>query len=916
MKIDAIRKTVFIFFISILSICFSTAELFPFIERRGIKFQHISIKHGLSQSTVFCILQDGKGFMWFGTLSGLNKYDGNNFTVYEPEPGDASSLSHRAVRCIYEDRSGTLWIGTWGGLNKFDRKKETFTSYRNEQGNPNSLGDDRVRAILEDKSGRLWIGAIGGGLNLFDRQTATFTRYQNDAQNPLSLSDNNINSIYEDRAGNLWIGTRYGLNKMDRQTGTFTRYMNRFEGAVHRSYNFIMDIREDASGMLWVATWDAGLFAFNPHTGIFTGCRVDSGNPDSIGSNSISGICMAGNEGIWVATWGGLNFFDIKTRTFTTYRHRLEDPASLCNDFLQSVYIDRAGLLWVGARRGINKSDGKKAAFVHYRSIPGNANSLSHNSIFSIREDRSGDLWVGTLFRGLNKLDRENNRVTRYLNANVTPGARSIRELYEDRSGTLWVGTTDGLNRFNRQDQRFTCFRNQPENPASISHNFVAVIMEDRAGILWVGTAGGLNIFHKENNTFTRFLHEPGNPAGLSHDFITAICEDRTGMLWVGTAQAGLNIFNRATRTFSHYRFQSNQTHSLNSDEIISIYEDSGGVMWVGTAEGLNKFDRQDESFTSYTTRDGLPDNTVYGILEDKKGNLWFSTNKGICRFNPSAMTFKNYGPEDGLQDYEFNAGACHKNKKGEMFFGGVNGLNSFFPDKIEDNTCIPPVVITRFNVFNRPSVTALNDDATGHKNISETKKITLSYRDNIFSFQFAALDYAAPGKNQYQYMMEGFTEGWIHLGNKHDITFTNLDPGRYTFRVRGSNNDGIWNKKGTSIIIVIRPPYWKTWWFRILITMAIILAALAWHRRRMQNLRLRLKTETEMERIFAKYNISQREQEIINLMLRGKSNKDIEDTLYISIKTVKSHVYNIYQKFGVKNRLELISQIQASLKS
>ncbi|HLP46474.1 MAG TPA: triple tyrosine motif-containing protein, partial [Candidatus Kapabacteria bacterium] len=363
-----------------------------------------------------------------------------------------------------------------------------------------------------------------------------------------------------------------------------------------------------------------------------------------------------------------------------------------------------------------------------------------------------------------------------------------------------------------------------------------------------------------------------------------------------------------------HYMFTPNNYNCINNNTIVCIFKDKSGILWIGTGGGgLNKFNIQTGTFTHYTMKNGLPNNVIYGILEDSKGNLWLSTNKGLSCFDPVSEIFKNYDIKAGLQGYEFNGGAFYKTQSGEMFFGGQNGFNSFYPDRIEKNNHIPPVVITDLKLFNKP--VDIKSGSPLEKHISYTKEITLSYTDNIFSLEFAALDYNNPPKNQYKYMLEGLHKNWIYLGYQHNISFTGLEPGKYILRVKASNNDGIWNETGTSLKIIITPPFWKTWWFRFLCLIGIFMLLFAWHQKRMQNLSLQLKSEAEMERLFEKHNISTREREIIQLILKGKTNKDIEDDLYISVSTVKNHVYNIYQKFGVNSRLELIHEIQKTVK-
>lgn len=443
---------------------------------------------------------------------------------------------------------------------------------------------------------------------------------------------------------------------------------------------------------------------------------------------------------------------------------------------------------------------------------------------------------------------------------------------------------------------------------------FFQCIVEDHPGLL-VGTAGGgLNIFDTQTEIFTRCQHDPNNPTSLSHNYIPVIYKDREGGIWIGTWGGGLNQLDKQEKAFSHYQASTDDPYSLSDNDVFSLCEDRAGNLWIGTSGGgLNRFDRENKRFIHYTTRDGLPNNIINGILEDSQGCLWLSTNRGISRFNPSTKVFKNYDLRAGIQGQKFNLGAYYKNQTGEMFFGGVNGLNSFYPDRITGNLNIPPVVITHFKRFNQP--VTIGGDSPLQKHISYTSELTLSYRENFFSLEFAALDYTNPSQNQYKYKMEGLHNDWVYLGTKHDVNFAGLPPGEYIFRVKGSNSDGTWNEEGTSLKVIITPPFWAAWWFRGLCVILAAALIYLWHQSRLKRLTLQLKTETELERIFRKYNISNREQEIIQLILKGKSNKEIEDSLYISLPTVKSHIYSVYRKLGVKNRLELINFIQKTIK-
>lgn len=909
------RKTIIIF--GLLLLC---GALFPSPGNESIKFEHLSIEQGLSQNTVFCTLQDSKGFMWFGTFYGLNKYDGKHFTVYTYSPNGGNSLSHPYVKVIHEAPDGILWIGTIrGGLNKFSPKTETFTHYKHDPANPQSLGNNSIEAIHQAPSGILWIGTRGGGLNRFDpgSPSPVFTRYRNDPRNPDSLIHDDVQCIVPGSPGVLWIGTKGGLDKFEPGTGTFTHYRHSDGNPNGLNGNSITCIhREPFSGILWIGTESGGLHKFSPKTGDFTHYTHNPGDDHGIGCDYISCIYKDSFGALWIGTGGGgLNRFDPVNEHFTRFYSDPLNPYSLSSNFISSIFEDRSGVLWFGTQEGgINKFDRNRKKFAHTPPNMIYPGGTDNNSVWAIYQDRRGMLWIGTTRGGLHKLNRKTKTSTRY-----KPGHYdhfTVKTILEDQSGTIWLGSREqGLHAFDPRTETFTAYRHDPANPNSIAHNNITAIAMERSGLLWLGgAAGGLATFDPGTGTFTRLQHNPENPRGLNSNLVFAVYLDRDEIPWIGTREGGLNKYDRETGTFAHYLNIPEDPATLSDNDILCIYEDSSGILWVGTwGGGLNRFDRETETFTHYTTKDGLPNNMIYGILEDGEGNLWLSSNKGLSRFNPSTGACRNYGPRSGLQSYEFNGRACFKTPEGEMFFGGLNGFNSFFPEKITNNPKIPPVVITDFKLLNKS--VAVDGDSPLQEHVAYVEEIELSYRDNIFSLEFSALDYTAPGLNRYKYKMEGLRDQWIDLGEKHDITFTNLDPGDYVFRVKGCNNDGVWNEQGALLKIIIKPPFWETWWFRA--HCVLILAALfsLWHRSRMKHLSLKLKTESELKRFFEKYNISKREEDILQLMLKGKSNKEIEEELFISIKTVSNHVYRIYQKLGVKNRLELLHLVHRSAK-
>lgn len=797
-------------------------------QKKYIKFEQITTEQGLSQNTVRCIYQDSKGFLWFGTTNGLNRYDGYDFKIYLNNPSDSTTISLNSIWTIYEDREGLLWIGTnGGGLNKYDREKEIFTSYKNDPDNSSSISHNSVRSIYEDKKGILWIGTDGGGLNRFDKETGTFNYYIHDKNNPHSISNNRIWSILEDSNGNLWIGTYGGgLNRFNRKNNRFTHYSPDSDNKFSISSNRIRTIIEDREGILWIGTNDGGINRFNPKEKKFYHYKNTPGSDKCLANNRVRTIFEDRSGNLWMGTLEGLCRYNRKNNQFLTYTDNPLDKHSLTDKSIWSIYEDHSGVLWIGTINGLNKYNRKNEQFLHFRKIPGNPNSLSDNVVRAISEDRKGTIWIGTDGGGLNRFDVHNETFVHYQHKPEDPNSISssrIRAVLEDKRGNLWIGTYGGgLNKFD--GRKFKAYKTSHSDTASISSNQVWTLYEDRQGVLWVGTyGGGLNRFDWENETFSVCEHEPYNPSSISNDRITCIFEPENDSenLWIGTID-GLNKFNRKTGLSSRYYSNKEDLNSLGSSSIRVIYEDKNGYLWIGTHNGgLNKFNPETDNFLRYTMSEGLPDNSIYGILEDEIGNLWLSTNKGLSKFDPETEEFTNYDKYDGLQNNEFKEGAYFKTSDGSLLFGGINGFNLFNPSEIKKNSTAPKIVITDFQILNRSVPPELIYPR--QKSIMETDVIEIPYKKNVISFEFSALHYTAPEKNRYKYIMEGFDEDWTDAEKRRHVTYTNFSPGEYVFRVKASNCDGIWNEEGTGIRIKIIPPFWLTMWFKIIMGIFII---------------------------------------------------------------------------------------------
>ena len=818
------------------------------------------------------MIQDRRGFMWFGTEDGLNRYDGYGFFVIRNDPDNPSSLSHNDVTTLYEDHSGIIWMGTNnGGLNRYDPATETFTRYQFDPGNPRSISNDFITALSEDNEGNLWIGTLAG-LNRFvpagknNEDTASFVRYIRDPNNSWTLSGNVIRTIYVDQSGALWVGTEGGLNKGVRivpgnhsiDSLLFIRIHSNPNDPASLTDDRIRSLYEDSRGTLWVGT-ERGLnkLIANPTlSGGRTRARFvryfnSPSNPRSLSHNGVYALFEDKSGTFWVGTnGGGIDRFNRDNGQFIRYENDPRDPTSLSYNQIRCIYEDRSGNLWIGTYGGgISKVDRGKKAFEHFTRDPESNNTLSEPIVWCVYEDEEGILWIGTHGGGLNRLDRKTGRYTQYranpLNPRSLP-SDFIRCVVEDRSGYLWLGTSaSGIARFNRKTGGCVTYQNDPSNPSSLSNNAIRALYIDASDTLWIGTlGGGLNKMappkqKEESPTFVRYVNDPSDPRSLGNNFIRAIYEDKAGTFWLPTYGGGIDSFDPRTGVFEHFRNDRNVPGSLSNNYVFAVTEDREGILWIGTwGGGLNRYDRKAGVFTSFRQNDGLPSDAIYGILEDREGFLWFSSNKGLSKCDPRKETFRNFDVNDGLQSNEFNGGSYFKSKTGEMFFGGINGFNAFMPETIKDNPYVPPIVITSFR--------KMNQEVKFGRSIADVRTLELSYKDYVFSFEFAALDYTNPDKNRYAYKMEGLDKEWVFTNShKRFAHYTTLPPGGYVFRVKGSNNDGIWNNEGVSVRVVITPPFWRTLWFGTLVVLFVSGVGLASYSRRMKNVRMKAELRT-----------------------------------------------------------------------
>lgn len=822
---------------------------------QSFHFRHLTIEDGLSQSTINCIFQDKNGYMWFGTQDGLNKYDGYKFEILRNDPSDTNSISHSWIWDVFEDSHSNLWIATWNGLTKYDPKNDKYTNYFQDENNTHSIQGDRPTSICEDKEGNIWIGTWGGGLNYYNRQTGYFTHFRMESTSSEGIADDFIRKIFLDSQGNLWIGTWNGISRLKKENdGEYyiQNYRHNTNDPSSLSSNQITCITEDKQGYLWFGTFGGGLNKLDPGTNKFTHFKHSDEEPGSLSSNDISMLIVDSESNLWVGTISkGLNLFNNSDESFLRILNNSDDESSLIGDNVYSIYEDNSGLLWIGAG-GLNIYNRNQNQFKHFVHNPNNQNSLSNNKVTSFEEDLNGDIWIGTETGGLNYFDPNLNNFTSYIykNGQNSISSNNSSAVVKDDYGNLWISTRGGgINKFDPSSKSFRHYLENGIIPESEGLNYVNGIRFDSQGALWMATYDkGLIKYDVNNNQYFKFTSSD-DPKSISGDYLLRIYVDSQDRIWVGSWGGGLSLYNKEDNSFTRFLHYQDIPTSICGNIIHTIYETSIGdsnTLWVGTSSGLSYMNISDSvsgKFKHLFIKDGLPSNVIYGILDDNAGNLWISTNYGICKYNLKTNIFKNYDYKDGLQSNEFNAGASLKLKNGKLLFGGINGFNSFIPDSIKESDYSPNIVITAFNIFDQPQ--------NVNQIVDTTQAIKLAFKQNFFSFEFAALDFSQPANNKYQYIMEGVDKEWIDAGTRRYVSYTNIDPGSYTFRVIGTNSDGVWSSNEASLKITITPPYWQKIWFQMLFVVIFLLTLYAIHRYRLNRLleieRLRIRIASDL---------------------------------------------------------------------
>ncbi len=809
---------------------------------------HLTVADGLSDAAISGVVQDSQGFMWFGTsFGGLNRYDGYEFKVYQNDENDPRSLSQNKMTVLYKDELGTLWAGTdGGGLNRYNPDTDDFTRFRPVPGDETSLAHGTVHGICEDASGALWVGT-DNGLCRLDRATGKFTTYRHDPNDPRSLSDNAIRSLFSDPdTGQVWVGTKSGgVCVLEKGADDFSCYRHDPGEPGSLSGNKGLAFFKDSAGVFWIGT-DVGLNRFVPETKSFVHYQHDPEDPNSISGNYVWMVHEDRFGRFWVGTPDGVNLMDRARGTFTLLPSGPDEPGQFLGPRVSLICEDNTGAIWLtDTEQGVNRLPGEPRRFTVYRNNPKRAESLSRNFVLGVDVDRNDRVWIGTM-GGLNYLDGGRPPMRRiHFPDNLAPMVHAVAA---DGSGGYWAGAfPQGLFHI-RGDEvtRLPTDANDPTRPAA--KEIWKFAPDPRGGFWIVYWMAGLDYF--DGRTFARHRPDPSNPERLPHGIVYGSATDGNGMMWLG-GPGGLTRLDPSKAVFTTYQIDPDHPENDRNHSIVSVFADrqSPGEIWVGTSSGLFQFDPVSGRFTRrYTKSDGLCSDGVQSIQRDDQGMLWLGTLDGLSRFDPEHGTFRNYAVADGLPGKKFFNGAAGKTSDGRLFFGTTEGLVTFDPAAMLDNPHVPPVVLTGFELFNKP-VSIGGEQSPLPKAINVAQEITLAYSQSVFTFKFAALNYSAPEENRYAYKMEGFDDDWLYTGaDRRYATYTRLAPGQYTFRVKASNNDGVWNEQGASIRVVITPPWWGTWWFYTLSAMALLASAFAAYSLRVRSIKTRnLRLEQEV---------------------------------------------------------------------
>ena len=894
---------------------FVPALLIFLVAHNSLGAQQVTFKReGSYFGMVNGISQDPQGYMWFSSYNlGLYRYDGYRITEFKNDPSDPRSLASNQVACVLADKKGFIWVGTTNaGLDRFDPRTGIFTHFRHKKLDPTSLSDESVITILEDQKGIIWVGTQNG-LNWLDQRSGTFTQYQQKPGDATSLSCNRVQVLYEDHQGTLWVGTandqrfytsneQGGLNRMDRKTGRFTRFLHDPKNSHSLISNRIGAIFEDSRGVFWVSTAEDGLHTMDKYKGTFERHLYSPAHPENlsgpppekeVGLDMNNFFVTEDSSGaIWIASskrW--ITRYDPKTKKVTHFDSFNGDAQAVHS--VTKAFCSRDGMLWITSWAGsVYRVDPFEINIPHV---------FTGYIVQNVHEDASGVLWLGTFGEGLFQIDRRKGVPKRILTGSLRHGLSDswVPAIYET-GDTLWIGSGSGLSQYNKKTKTFTRFVNDPRDSTSVTKGFVDAIIEDKPGSLWIGTQGGLDYLDVKSNRFTHYRHDPNDPSSLSDNTVRALLKDHSGGLWVCTDGGIINLFDLQTKKFKHFHC---------GRAMGTIMEDSENIIWVGTSNGLYRSNHSIDTFLNFSRAEiGLTSTTIVtGILEDDQRNIWVASSAGILRLGPDRNQISVYNKNQNVDASALTSPRMHgaKGKSGEFFFGDRTGYYHFFPGQIKKNTVPPQIVVSAFRLADQIVKPSKGGPLNGPLN--QAKEIRLKHNQNVFSFDFAGIHFRSPDDNQHFYMLENLDNAWRKTGPEKRAYYYNVPPGRYIFRVKVSNGDGIWAEK--AITLVISPPWWRTWWAYLLYVVSSVIIAwlFTWYRSRKlkeENLLLEekvIKRTKELEQsLEERYELTRKvesQQALLNERLR--ISRELHDDIGSTLGSI-----SIYSEVA-KNRTE-----------
>ena len=790
------------------------------VSAQGVIFNKILPPVGKAFEHVTGMVQDGQGYMWLSTKRGLFRYDGYQMTSYKNNPLDINSLANDALETITVDLKGNIWIGTHGfGLDRYDPSTGIFTHFRHRSNEPASIGSDYVSAALVDKDGVLWIGTREG-LSRYEASKGTFKHYRHLQNDPTSISCNEVIAIYEDRKGQLWIGTGSvygndkdkmdigGLNRFDKEKGTFTRYLHDPKDQHSLISNKVRAIFEDSKGNFWVGTAGDGLHTMDRAKGTFERHRYEPAFPEKLSRpplnryfsqfDHITFIIEDASGAIWIGTTeSGLNYYNPTTRKVTHYESGKDTTGAFMNRTSWAACTSKDDVIWISTLEGsLYTVNPLKWNIPFFQSTDGSINAFY--------EEKDGTFWIGSEDSGLIQTNPRSGSVKRFVHDPANPGTignNSVQAIIEDHQGNIWVGTSGGLELFNKEKGTFAHYRHDVKNNNTLSNDRITTLYEDRQANLWVGTLRGLNRMDRSSGLVTRYIFYPEDTSFFGSNAVISVLEDGQGQIWVGNAMGGgmqrLNPVNGKARNY------------MKENGIVKILQDAKGAIWAA-GNNLYQFNSKTDTFFHFVDPvSSIELNNIRTFIEDDEGNFWIGKPDGILKINRTRNESILYSTNYGVDGSEIGYRACYKGQNGDLYFGHRNGFYAFNPNHLAKDIKPPQIIISDFRLANK----LINVDKNGPLThpLSEVRQISLQYKQNVFSFDFVAIDFTNPTDNRHLFMLENYDNEWRQSGAEHRAYYFNIPPGRYIFRVKGSNGYGIWAEK--NIEIVILPPWWRTWW-------------------------------------------------------------------------------------------------------